>query len=110
MQKNIPKFIEMVGEQSRREMLGEVDKWKQRTKVWEKLEKVGIANYIAKLHGYDFAITNLMVNSWKDGRVKIYGVSYHVNVEVISQVTKIPDEDLKFYRDKKVSEYSKGFC
>ena len=44
-------------------------------------------------------ITNLMVNSWKDGRVKIDELSHHVNVVVIAHVTEIPDEGLKFYRD-----------
>ena len=42
-----------------------------------------------------------MVDSWKDGRVKIDGVSHHVNVEVIAHVTEILDEGLKSYRDKK---------
>ena len=40
-----------------------------------------------------------MVDSWKDGRVKIDGVSHQVNVEVIANVTKIPNEGLKFYRE-----------
>ena len=65
---------EMVGEKSRKEPIGEVEKWKQRAKVWEKLENGGIANYIAKLHGFDLVVTNSMVNSWKDGRVKVNGV------------------------------------
>lgn len=69
-------IAEMVGERSRKEPIGKEKKWKQRTKVWEKLEKGGIAKYIAKLHGYDPAITDLMVNSWKDGSVKVDGVSY----------------------------------
>ena len=103
MRKDTTQGTEMAGERSRKELVRETKKCKQRTKVWEKLEKGGIANYIAKLHGYDPAITNLMVNSWKDGRVKIDGVSYQVTMEVISHVTKIPDEGLKFYRDKKVS-------
>lgn len=30
----------MVGEQRKKELVGEVDKWNQRTKVWEKLKKV----------------------------------------------------------------------
>ena len=45
----------------------------------------------------------LMVNSWKDGRVKVDGVSYQVTVEIIAHFTKISDEQLKFYKDKKVS-------
>ena len=65
----------MVGERSRKEPVGEAKKWKQRTKVWEKLEKGEIANYIAKLHGYDPVITNSMVNLWKDGTVKVNGAS-----------------------------------
>ena len=68
--------IEIVGEKSRKEPVGEVEKWKQREKIWEKLEKGGIENYIAKLHGFDLMITNNMVNSWKDGRVKVNGVLF----------------------------------
>ena len=67
---------EMVGERSRKEPIGEAKKWKQREKVWEKLEKGGIANYIAKLHSFDPVVTNSMVNSWKDGKVKVDGVSF----------------------------------
>lgn len=48
-------------------------------------------------------ITNLMVNMWKDGRVKVDGVSFHVTMEVITHVTKIPCKGLKFYRDEKMS-------
>ena len=43
-----------------------------------------------------------MVNSWKDSRVKIDGVSYHVDVGVIAHVTEIPTDGVEFYRDKKV--------
>ena len=43
-----------------------------------------------------------MGNSWKDGMVKIDGVSYHVDVGVIAHVKEIPAEGLEFYRDKKV--------
>ena len=58
----------MVGERSRKEPTGEVDKCKQRTKVWEKLKKGGITDFITKLHGYDPTITNLMVNyGWMVG-------------------------------------------
>ena len=67
---------EMVGERSRKELVGEVEKWKQRGKVWKKLEKGDIANYITKLHGFDLDVTNSMVNSWKDGKVKVNGVSF----------------------------------
>ena len=43
----------MVGERCRKESVGEVEKWRSRGKVWDKLEKGGIARYIAKLHGFD---------------------------------------------------------
>ncbi len=45
---------------------------------------------------------NKLVNLWKDGRVKVDDVSYQITMEIIAHVTKIPDEGLKFYRDKKV--------
>ena len=67
---------DMVGECSKKEPVGEVDNWKNRGKVWEKLEKGGIANYIAKLHGFDPKVNISMVNSWKDGKVKVNGVSF----------------------------------
>lgn len=92
--------IDMVGKRIRREPEGEAEMQKQKTKVWNKLSQGGIANYITKLHGHDSSVTNLMVNTWKDGRVNIDRVSYPVDVGVIAHVTEIPDEGLKFYRDK----------
>lgn len=94
--------IEMVGQRSRKAFMGEVEKWKQRAKVWEKLEKGGIENYIAKLHGIDLDVTNSMVNSWKDERVKVNRVPFQITEEVISLVTEILAEGFKFYRDKKL--------
>lgn len=93
---------EMVGERSRKEPVGEVDKWKNRGKVWEKLEKGGIANYIAKLHGFDPEVTNNMVNSWKDGKVKVNAVLFLVTEEVVATVSKILVEGFKFFKDKKL--------
>ena len=43
-----------------------------------------------------------MVNSQKDGQVKIDGVSHQVSVETISLTMEIPNEGIKFYRDKKM--------
>ena len=63
MRQATPQLNEMVGEWSRRELVREAEKWKQRTKVRDKLNKGCIANYITKLHGYDPAVTNLMVNT-----------------------------------------------
>ena len=68
--------IKMVGERSRKESVGEAEKWRKRTKVWERLEKGRIAHYIDKLHGYDQEVTKIMVNSWKDRRVRIDGVMH----------------------------------
>ena len=44
-----------------------------------------------------------MVNSWKDDKIKIDGVSYHVDLGVTAHVTEIPAKGLEFYRDKKIS-------
>ena len=66
----------MVGEHIRKEPMGEVEKWKNRGKVWEQLEKGGIAKYIAKIHGFDPDVTNNMVNLWKEGKVKVNGVYF----------------------------------
>lgn len=93
----------MVGECSRKEPVGEVDKWRNKVKVWEILEKGGIANYIAKLHGFDLEVTNSMVHFWKDGKVKVNDFTFLVNEEVVSTISKILAKGLKIFRDKKIS-------
>ena len=92
----------MVGECSRKKHVGEVDKWKNRGKVWEKLEKGCIANYIEKLHSFDPKVKNRMVNLWKDGKVKVNGVSFLVTEEVVAIVSKILTKGFKFFKDKKL--------
>ena len=62
-----------------------------------------MARYIEKLHGFDKGVTNSMINSWKAGRVKVDGVSYQVLVDLIAQITKIPNMGFNFYREKKLS-------
>ena len=76
----------MVGERHQRELEGEVEKWKRRSKVWEKLREGEILSFIEKLHGWDLKITDLMVNSWRDGKVKIDGINFQVNEGVIAEV------------------------
>ena len=72
-------------------------------KVQNRLEKGGIVWYIENLHGFDKDVTNLMVNSWKVGRVKIDEVSHQINVNIIAQIIEISYEGINFYRDKKLS-------
>lgn len=93
----------MAGERARREPDGNAEKWKMKKKVWARLSKGGLAGYIDKLHGHDPNVTNLMVNSWKEGRVKIDGVHYQVDIRIIAHVSEIPDVGLQFFQDKKVS-------
>ena len=93
----------MVGEHYRKELVGEAEKWRNRGKVWDKLEKGGITKYIAKLHGFDPEFVNNMVNSWKDGKVKVNGVTFMITEEVVATISKISMEGFKFFRDKKLS-------
>lgn len=44
-----------------------------------------------------------MVKSWKDGKVKVDGVSFQVNEGVITEVIESPNQGIKLYRDKKIS-------
>ena len=94
---------EMVGERCRKEPAGDFEKWRSREKVWEKLVEGGVTNFIMKLHGFDQEVTKSMVESWKDGRVKVNGVYFRIMEEVIAIVTEIPTEGFKFFRDKKLS-------
>ena len=81
----------MVGERHHREPESEVEKWKRRSKVWEKLREGSIMTFIEKLHGWDPNITDLMVKSWKDGKVKIDGTDFQVNEGVIIEVNNSPN-------------------
>ena len=93
----------MVGECIRKELVGEVEKWKGREKVWKQLEMGGISNYIEKLYGYDSEVTNNMVKSWKDSKVKVNDTYFQITEEVIAAISEIPMEGIKFFRDKKMS-------
>lgn len=97
------KMEEITGERSRKEPAGEVENWKNKDKVWRKLVKGGVANFFEKLHGFDPEVTNSMVNSWNNGRVKVNKVSFQITEEVVAEVTGIPMEGFKFHRDKKLS-------
>ena len=94
---------DMTGERCRKEPVGEVQKWKNKGKVWKELEKGGVTNFLEKLHGFDPEITNNMVKSWNNGKVKVNGVYFQITEEVVAEVTGIPVEGHKFFRDKKLS-------
>lgn len=60
-------------------------------------------SFIKKLHGWDPKIIDLMVKSWKDGKVKIDGIDFQVNEGVIAEVIDSPNQGIKLFRDKKIS-------
>lgn len=94
---------DMTRERSRKELVGEVEKWKNKGRVWKELEKGGVANFFENLHSFEPEVTNSMVNSWNNGKVKVNGVSFQITEEVVAEVMGIPMEGHKFYRDKKFS-------
>ena len=53
----------MVGERIRREPWGEAERWKEKGKVWRKLQKGGITRFMEKLHGFDAGVTKAIVDS-----------------------------------------------
>ena len=55
--------IAMVGERIRREPWGETESWKEKEKVWNKLQKGGITNFMERLHGFDVGVTKIMVET-----------------------------------------------
>ena len=92
----------MVGERHHRELEGEAEKWKRISKVWEKLREGDITSFIKKLHGWDPKITDLIIKSWKDGKVKIDVIEFQVNEGVIAKVIDSPNQGIKFFGDKKI--------
>lgn len=81
----------MVGERHKRELGREFEKWKKCLKVWEKLREGGILSFIEKIHGWDSKITDLMVKTSREGKVKIDGVEFQINEGLIFKVINSPN-------------------
>ena len=47
----------------RREPWGEAERWKEKGKVWCKLEKGGITRLMERLHDFDAGVTKVMVDT-----------------------------------------------
>lgn len=92
----------MVGERTRREPWGEAERWKEKRKVWRKLQKGGMTRFMEKLHGFDAGVTKAMVDSWHNGKVKIDSVSHQITEGLIADVTGFSQDGMNFYRDKKM--------
>lgn len=92
-----------VGERIRREPWGETESWKEKGKVWKKLQKGGITSFMERLHGFDAGVTKIMVENWQNKKVKIDGVSHRITKGLIAKVTGFSQEGMSFFKDKKVS-------
>ena len=68
----------------------------------EHSKKGEIMNFIEWLHAWKPSIIRSMVKSWNEGIVKIYGMDFMVEEDVISTMTNIPIMGSKFYRDKRI--------
>ena len=55
--------VTMVGERIRRDPWGEAERWKEKGKVWRKLEKGGITIFMEKLHDFNTGVTKVMVDT-----------------------------------------------
>ena len=63
MRIKVVQSAEMVGKRCRKEPMGEIEKWRSREKVWEKLEQGSVNRFFMKLDGFDQEVTNSMVGS-----------------------------------------------
>jgi len=55
--------LAMVGERIRREPWGETESWKEKGKVWKKLQKGRITCFMERLHGFDAEVNKNMVET-----------------------------------------------
>ena len=51
----------IVGEKIRRDPCGESESWKDKGKVWKKLQKGGITSFMERLHGFDEGLPRLLL-------------------------------------------------
>lgn len=76
-------------------------------KVWTKLEKGFMMNFMEKLVDYDKGRVNLAVTkvteNWINGSFKIHGVRFKLDADLISMITGMRHSDLNLFRDLKVS-------
>lgn len=97
------KVTNMGGENPRVE-LTDCEVIRNNSKLWERLEKGVITIFIDKIHGWDSNITKCFAKGWEDGEIILFGRKVAINEQLIAEVTGLPMDGIKFYRDRKLSD------
>lgn len=96
-----------MGGDLRREEPDNISRWKEMSKVWTKLEKGFMTNFMERLVDYDKGRVNLAINkitkNWINESFKIHVVRFKLDADLIAIVTGMPHLGLNFFRDFKVS-------
>lgn len=83
-----------MGGDLRREELDNISRWKEMPKVWTKLEKGFLMNFMEKLVNYNKDWVNRAVSkiteNWSNGSFKIHGVRFKLDAGLIVTVTGMP--------------------
>lgn len=72
--------------------------------IWRILEKGNFTPYIDKLHGWDPKATKIFARGWNDGKINLFGRTMVVDENLIAEITSLPTQGLKFYKDRKYSD------
>lgn len=72
--------------------------------VWRQLEKGKVTTFIEKLHGHKQHVTERFYKEWEGNKVNLFGRQFTINAEVITEITGLPNEGMKFFKQKKVAE------
>lgn len=108
LQKNRVGILNLnMGGDLRREEPDNISRWKEMPKVWTKLEKGFMKNFMEKLVNYDKGRVNLVVSkiteNWSNGSFKIHGVRFKLDAGLIETIIGMPHSSINFFRDLKVS-------
>lgn len=62
-----------------------------------------MTSFIEKLHGYKPHVIDSFYKAWDGDKVNLYGRQFTINVDFIAEVTRLPNEGMKFFKKKKAS-------
>ncbi|KAH9298947.1 hypothetical protein KI387_030629 [Taxus chinensis] len=74
--------------------------WKANTKLWKALEVDGFTYFIQRIKGHDIHIYPTFSRKWKDRVITFRGKEFTITENLISFITGLGMEGIKFYRNK----------
>lgn len=75
---------------------------KKNKTIWCILDRARLTSFIERLHSAHANVTKKFAKDFKDGKIKIEGITIEIDEKLIAEITGLSMEGAKFYRDRKM--------